>query len=176
MNKNHLSILTAIFLALPFESVMHAAIIRNVTITNVYSEFVSGTDLRTATNLLNGSGLFGDHHTVSPQGCMWLTSTPTPPAGDFTNAFVTFDLGSLHTLDRMKVWNYNEAGNLTRRGIQRADILTAGEDFVFTTAFSNVFFERAPGVFTNFGQTISLGGLQARYVRFNVITNQDSTA
>ncbi len=174
--RNPILLFAAFLFACQFNPPAHAAIIRNVTITNVYSEFVSGTDQRRATNTLNGSGLFGDFHTVSPQGCMWLTSTPTPPAGDFTNAFVTFDLGSVHALDRMKVWNYNEAGALTRRGIQRADILTAGEDFVFTTNFSNVFFERAPGIFTNFGQTINLGNIPARYVRFNVITNQDSTA
>jgi hypothetical protein len=71
----------------------------------------------------------------------------------------------------MKVWNYNEAGTVSQRGIQRADILTAGADQVFATNFPNVFFNRAPGAFTNFAQTISLGGVQARYVRINVLTN-----
>jgi hypothetical protein len=119
--------------------------------------------------------LFGDVHTAAHSGSMWLTSTPTPPAGDFTNAFVTFDLGAVRTLDRMKVWNYNEAVSgvnvLTRRGVQTANISVAGEDLVFTTNIFNQSFVRAPGIFTNFGQTISMGGVAARYVRINVLTN-----
>ena len=159
----------ALILAIPSAFVSHGAVIPGVTIQSVSSEFVSGTDQRRATNLVNGSGLFGDAHTTVAQGAMWLTSPTTTNA--FTNAFVTFDLGSVHTLDQMKVWNYNEAGTLTQRGIQLADLLTAGEDLVFTTNFPGVLFNRAPGAFTNFAQTINLGGIPARYVRLNVLTN-----
>src|SRR6266511_2690830 len=60
--RNPILLFAAFLFALQFNPPSQAAIIRNVSVTNVYSEFVSGTDLRTATNLLNGSGLFGDHH------------------------------------------------------------------------------------------------------------------
>jgi len=152
-----------------FEIALRGAVIPGVTVVDVSSEFVTGTDQRRATNLVNGGGLFGDAHTTVPQGAMWLTSPTTE--GEFTNAYVTFDLGALRTLNQMKVWNYNEGGTSTQRGIQRADILTADSDQVFTNNFPNVFFNRAPGTFTNFAQTISLGGVRARYVRINVLTN-----
>jgi hypothetical protein len=95
----------------------------------------------------------------------------TPPAQDFTNAFVTFDLGSVRTLDRMRVWNYNESTTLNVRGIQLADIFTSTDGVNFTTNFPNTLFNKAPGTYSSFAQTISLGGVSARYVGFKVITN-----
>src|SRR5687767_1612050 len=83
-----------------------AAAVRGVTILTNSTEFVSGTDQRRATNLVSSVGLFGDHHTATPQGNMWLSSPTT--AGAYSNQFVTFDLGSLRTLSQIKVWNYNE--------------------------------------------------------------------
>lgn len=152
-----------------FCSELRAAAIRGVTIQAVSSEFASGADQRRATNLVTGVGLFGDVHTTTAAGSMWATS-PTN-AGSVSLAAVTFNLGSVHTLNRMKVWNYNEAGANTQRGIKLANISVAGEDLVFTTHLANVTFTRAPGTFTNASQTIDLGGIQARYVRINVLTN-----
>ena len=149
---------------------LHAAAIQNVAITAVSSELVSGADQRRATNLLGRVGLFGDFHATSPQGCMWRTVPTT--TGAYTNAFVTFDLGSVHPLSAMKVWNYNEANTAgTQRGIQSANISTAGDDQVFTMNLTNVLFTRAPGVFSNFSQTINFSNAPVRYVRINVLTN-----
>ncbi|HYJ15089.1 MAG TPA: hypothetical protein VE170_06335, partial [Candidatus Limnocylindria bacterium] len=150
-----------------------AAVITNVTISAVSSEFVSGIDQRRATNIVNGVGLFGDVHTRIPQGAMWLTLPDT--AGAAAQAFVEFDLGATHTLNQMKVWNYNEgpsgANILTRRGVQTADIQIAGDDKQFTTTKAAQTFRRATGAFTNFFDVIDMGGVQARYVRINVLTN-----
>ena len=99
-------------------------------INSVSSEFLSGNDQRRATNLVNGCGLFGEWHTAIAAGSMWLTS-PTTPGSVVSQASVTFDLGAVHTVNRMKVWNYNEAQSgvnvLTRRGIKTCDILVAGK-------------------------------------------------
>ncbi len=166
------SCLFAFLAALMFVTTSHAAAIRDVTVLSVYSEFSNANDLRHATNLVNGNGLFGDIHVVNPQRTMWLTGpVANPPAGDFTNAFVTFDLGAVRTLDQMRVWNYNEAGAITRRGIQRADIYTSIDGVTFTTNFPNTFFNRASGTFSNFSQTIGLGGTSARFIGFKVLTN-----
>src|SRR5437667_2691038 len=145
MNMRNPILLFAAFLcACQFSPPAQAAMIRNVTVANVYSEFINGTDLRTATNLLNGSGLFGNFHTLSPQGSMWLTGPVTaPPDGDYTNAFVTFDLGAIHILDQMQVWNYNQANPNAGRGIQRADIFTSTDGVNFTTNLPNFLFNRA---------------------------------
>ncbi len=148
----------------------HAAFVQGVTIKAFSSEFTSaGRDHRRVTNLVSNIGLFGDVHTTDPIQNMWLSFSAT--AGNFTNEFVTFDLGSAHTVNRMKVWNYNESGVNSQRGIQKADISVAGEDLIFTTNFPNVTFTRAPGLFTNFFQLIDFGGVSARYVRINVLTN-----
>src|SRR5437879_844935 len=132
MTIKHLLLLPA---ALLVAGNLYGAAISGVTINAVSSEFVSAADQRRATNLVSGVGLFGDIHTPTAAGSMWLTS-PTA-AGSLTLATVTFDLGSVHTINRMRVWNYNElqsgANVLTRRGIKTADISVAGEDLVFTT-------------------------------------------
>ncbi|HVV01645.1 MAG TPA: Ig-like domain-containing protein, partial [Verrucomicrobiae bacterium] len=151
-----------------------AGVIQGVTISDVSSEYVSGGDTRRATNLVNGVGLFGESHTAIAAGSMWLTLSGSAGTQVGTN-YVTFDLGSVHNLNRMKVWNYNEqksgANILTRRGVKSADILTAGDDLVFSTAIANQSFTRAAGLFTNLYDTIDLGGVSARYVRINIHTN-----
>lgn len=165
------SIYTVLLCAVSFTS-LQAAAIRGVTVTAVSSQFTNGADQRRGTNIVNGGGLFGEVHTTVPQGTMWLTSLTTTNA--FTNAFITFDLGSLRTLNQMKVWNYNERSGatlLTQRGIQQAHISTAGENGIFTTNFPNTSFTRAPGTFDAFPQSINLGGISARYVRINVLTD-----
>ncbi len=152
---------------------LQAGIITNVVISEVSSQFTSGADRRHATNLVNGTGLFGDVHTAIPQGSMWLSSPTT--AGSVEQQFVTFDLGQIHNLSQIRVWNYNEAASganiLTRRGVQFADIAIAGEDFIFTTNKSNQLIRRATGTFTNFFDVIDMAGASARYVRINVRSN-----
>lgn len=172
MNKKHLLAIVLLLLTLPTGRELYAGLVSNVTVVGFSSEYANGTDQRRATNVVNGSGLYGDVHTPYYSGCMWLDLT----AGAYSNAFIILDLGSVRTLEAMRVWNYNElqsgANILTRRGIQRADILTAGEDLVFTTNLSNVLLNQGTGTFTNsFAQVISLGGIQARYVRINALTN-----
>ena len=167
--RNPILLFAALFFAPLLASTSRAGIIRNVTINSVSSEYTNGTDLRTATNTINGCGLFGDSHTVAPQGCTWLTLPTTP--GNYSNSFIVFDLGSVSTVDRMRVWNYNESTTLNARGIQQADIFTSTDGVNFTTNFPNTLFNKAPGTFASFAQTINLGGISARYVGFKVITN-----
>ena len=144
-----------------------AGIVTNILIDSVSSEFGG----RTAARLVDGSGLYGEVHTTFP-GHMWLTAGPASPVNQ---AEVTFDLGSVRSLTHLKVWNYNEttAGrDLPARGVATADLLVAGDDKVFTNVLAAQSFTKAPGsVATNFGQTISLGGLQARYVKIDVLSN-----
>ncbi|MDB6026088.1 MAG: Coagulation factor 5/8 type domain protein [Verrucomicrobiales bacterium] len=155
------------FVLLTFQLTVSAGVIPNVAVASVSSQGAANG----ATNLLNGVGLFGDIHTTTPNGSTWLTSVTT--ANAFTNAFVTFDLGSLHTINKMKVWNYNEPGATTipGRGLQRANVSYSSDNVTFTTNLVNQVFDKAPLVFTNFGQTIDMGGISAQYIRINVLTN-----
>ncbi len=165
---------TPLFLALLFAAFVpdraKAVIVTNVLIDAVSSQLTNGF-ARGAEHLVDGSGLFGDAHTPLADGAMWLNNgTFTTPNDPASSAEVTFDLGAVRTLEQMRVWNYNEAG-ATARGIATADILVAGADRVFTNAIAGQAFTRAPGTLTNFMQTINLGGVRARFVKIDVLTN-----
>jgi hypothetical protein len=83
----------------------------------------------------------------------------------------------------MKIWNYNEyrpdlperLEELLGRGVKEMDILIAGEDGVFTTLLSGYELERAPeaGDTLDFSDTIDFGGIQARYVKLDILSNHN---
>ncbi len=108
---------------------------------------------------------------------MWLNNGSFVEPNDF-DPEITFDLGSVRSIDRMKIWNYNETlegrPELLGRGVSSANILVAGEDQVFTTLISEQDFDVAPGDATiDFGQIVDLMDVQARYVRFEILGNHD---
>lgn len=177
MIKKLLSISAALILS---GTILPAAIIQGVAIQLVSSQYINATsnDQRTANNLVNGSGLFGNNHTYNITGSGWLTSDNTP--GAYTNAYVVFDLGAVHTLSQIKVYNYDEGTpNATgsSNGVQQADILFGTAAGVYDLTNPGVLFTKAPGGtsaapnFTDFSQKINLNGIQARYVRINVSSN-----
>jgi len=139
------------------------------TIHSVSSN-LSGFDRR-APYVLDGHDLFADTHGTNPEGTMWLSQGSFAGAAPDNDPEITFDMGSVVSLKEMRVWNYNEAG-FTGRGIKTADILVAGSDGVFSLLIVNQSFDRAPGSgATPFGQTISLLGTAARYVKLDVLGN-----
>jgi hypothetical protein len=160
-------------------ALLPAAIIPGVTIQSVSSQYSNGSsDQRPATNLVNGSGLFGNNHTYNITGSGWLTADSS--AGAYSNAFVVFDLGAVHNLSQIKVYNYDEGSPLATGnacGVQQADILFGTDLGVYTVTNSGVLFNKAPGGtstapnFKDFSQLINVGGVSARYVRVNVATN-----
>jgi hypothetical protein len=132
------------------------------------SEFV--TDGRLAMNAVNNNGLQGKAHGTSPAAAMWLTD------GVDTAPEFNIDLGAVHTVDQLRVWNYNENANPTcclDRGVKTADIYVAGADGVFgaTPVISGQAFARAPGATEDFSEVISLGGVQARYIKIDITEN-----
>src|SRR5215211_7041954 len=146
-----------------------AAPIAGVGVT-ASSELVGVFD-RAALHMVDGSGLTGTQHGTVPDGSMWLSTGNACCGGAADPApTVTFDLGSLYNVGSMKVWNYNEF-NLTSRGINSADILTAGNDSVFSPLIVGQTFTQAPGTLSDFSQTISLSNVAARYVRLTNMTH-----
>ena len=132
------------------------------------SEFLA--DGRRAMNAVNNNGIQGKAHGTSPAAAMWLTD------GVDTAPEFNVDLGAVHTVDQLRVWNYNENANPTcclDRGVKTADIYVAGADGVFgaTPVISGQSFARAPGVTEDFSQVISLGGVQARYIKIDITEN-----
>ena len=128
---------------------------------------------RDAIHAIDGSGLSDSgSHVISPDGYMWLSEGTL--TGNDIDPFIQFDLGFVQRLDHLKVWNYNEslAGRpeLLDRGIQSADVYVAGNDQVFELAISQQLFSKAPGNdFDDFSQLIDMGGVEARYIRFDNI-------
>jgi hypothetical protein len=146
------------------------------------SSQIGGFD-RGSAYAVDGSGLlYADAHSVAPDGSMWL-SQGTFGAEIDIEPEITFDLGSVKDIDRMKIWNYNEyrpdlpdrLEELLGRGVKETDILIAGEDGVFTTLFQGRELMRAPeeGNTLDFSETIDFGGVKARYVKLDILSNHN---
>ena len=121
---------------------------------------------------IDGSGLNADgSHTVAPDGFMWLSNGTFTTPQDLEPEIV-FDLGAVYSVDTMLVWNYNEAGAFTLRGVGTADILTAGADGVFSSLIANQTFDEAPGTGDiDFHQTIDLAGVKAQFIKLDISSN-----
>jgi hypothetical protein len=136
------------------------------------------SDGRLAVNTVNGAGLFPDGSHSAATNTMWLTSGPSDPS-----PWIQFDLGTVKSIDQMRVWNYNEYRpdlptrvlELLGRGVNRVDIQVAGANGVFSTHLSNfalnVVTTATTG--TDFSQWVDMGGVSARYVRFNIRSNHN---
>ncbi|QNN20857.1 hypothetical protein HED60_00760 [Planctomycetales bacterium ZRK34] len=99
-------------------SILPAAEVIPVGLTDV----TASSQQRPADNTIDDSGLTtngsGDvvHDNVS--GNMWNTS-----GSDV--GYITFDLGSVQTIDFIQIWNFNEGGGWYERGAKTIDIYTA---------------------------------------------------
>lgn len=131
-------------------------------------------DGRLAINTVNGAGLVGNAHVTSPQNTMWLNNGTFATPNDL-NPFITFDLGAIHPVRSMKVWNYNEflpgRPELLARGVSKADVLIGTASDALSTFIPSQQFNLAPGTQTDFSQTIDLGNVTARYVKIEKLTN-----
>jgi hypothetical protein len=141
---------------------------------------------RKADYLVNRSGMFGEIHGIVPEGSMWLSQGTFNSAGELevpdTSPEVTFDMGSVVDLHRMKVYNYNEyneghalEAQLLGRGVASMDVMVAGDDLNFTTLIAGLPVDVAPtaGDTIDIGQIVDLGGTSARYVKFVVLSNHN---
>ena len=146
-----------------------------VTIHSVTSSLGAPFD-RKAEYAVDGSGMVGQTHGVAPDGFMWLSNGTFAQPHD-TEAEIAFDFGEVVVLDRMKVWNYNEEGALTNRGIRLVDVWVAGEDGQFDLLLLDDFeFAQAPGAAgVDFGQWVELLGTEAQYVKFDIVNNWGDT-
>ena len=131
-------------------------------------------DNRLVINAVNGAGLTGDAHGNTPSGTMWLIRGTLTTPNDL-NPQITFDVGTVAPLRWMKVWNYNEdlpgRPELLARGVASADILTGVSTGALSSFRTGQSFNKAPGTVSDFSQLIDLGGVNARFVRLDKLTN-----
>lgn len=152
------------------------------TIFSVSSQLATNFN-RGAQNLVNGSGLTADgFHSITPDGTMWLNAgngccgdaaDPLQPGAE-----VTFDLGSVVKLDRMKIWNYNETlpdrTDLLGRGARIADVSVSDDGSSFSLLLEDLELTMAPGTTdVDFGQIVDLQGTEAQYVKLTLKDNFD---
>ncbi|MCP4453736.1 MAG: hypothetical protein GY809_19930 [Planctomycetes bacterium] len=151
----------------------HAALTNHIPVLSAIASSSLGDSFNRMDALcIDGSGLNPDgSHTIVPDGSMWLNN------GTFTTPHdvepeIVFDFGAVYSVDTMLVWNYNEVGDFTKRGIGTADILIAGADGVFSSLIEDQTFDEAPGAGDlDFRQTIDLAGVKAQFIKLDISAN-----
>ncbi len=127
---------------------------------------------REAIHSANGNGLFGLSHTIQPTGTMYLSNQVADPD-------ITYDLGSIFSLDRLQLWNYNEVlptdpgrdAELLGRGGDEVNILVSDDNINFTQVLNHNFAIAGGDPDVDFSETVSLGGASGRYVKLDVVSN-----
>jgi hypothetical protein len=137
-------------------------------ITGVTATATTDTASRTATNLVNGSGLSGGTHWISPWD-MWLSGGSVPQS-------VVFDLGAVYNVTQLNVWNYNESAPWNNIGAKNVSVtygttvsgLTLGGSTGTVGAITT--FAQATGLANDTGEAFSTS-FNARYVKFDISSN-----
>jgi hypothetical protein len=108
------------------------------------------------------------HVYTAPDTTMWLSTSGDPSPS------VTFDLGAVYTVQRMRVWNYNEWG-FRARGVQGLTVLSSELGSPDTSQGAQTLAEAAgPGVIE--GELITFAApFRARYIEFAIASNYGDT-
>ncbi len=125
---------------------------------------------RDPADIVNGSGLAGGLHNVTP-GNMWL-STGTGFGGVDPDPFVMFDLGDVYNVSGFHVWNYNEVGAFSTRGVNAVSIEYGNTAALGSTLAGISNFAQAPGANGYAGEAFdSFAPFEARFIKFDIDTN-----
>lgn len=135
------------------------------------SELTSSPFTRIDDHLVDGSGLTAGGHGVAPDSSMWL-STASGFGGIDADPFVTFDLGAVYTINNFHVWNYNEAGALSNRGVNAVTVQYGETPALGSTVAGVSNFTQASGAAGYTGENFSgFAPFEARYVKFDIDSN-----
>jgi hypothetical protein len=112
-----------------------------------------------------GSGIFQlSTNRFAGGGAMW--SSGFVYYGGDENAYIEFDLGQNYTVDRFRIWNYNESG-FTFRGFKEVTVQYSQNGTVWQSLSQRFRFAQAPGLETYTGEEYPVTyPFNARYVRF----------
>jgi hypothetical protein len=125
---------------------------------------------RDPADIVNGSGLAGGLHDVNPSN-MWL-SKGSGFGGVDLDPSVTFDFGDVHTISSFNVWNYNEIGAFSKRGVNSVSIEYGATPALGSTVVGITNFAQASGAAGDAGENFSgFSPFEARFVKFDINSN-----
>ena len=126
----------------------------------------SSNEFSTPQKTIDGAGLQGDAHSASPE-TMWFTATVD------LDPWIEYEFDGVKQLDSMKVWNSNGAAESALGwGVKDVEIAYSVDGETWDVLADVTQFSRAPGLATyNAFDTITFGGVPARFVRFNIANN-----
>ena len=110
-------------------------------------------------------------HSATPGGTIWLSDEDTKLA----DQYIAFDLGALHDLKKIRIWNYTEpVRGFMNYGIKDMEISASsdGRTFVSCGRFSLAMAPQTED--RHYHQDLTLDIERARYIRFNVNSNHNS--
>ncbi|MHC4624174.1 MAG: LamG-like jellyroll fold domain-containing protein [Planctomycetota bacterium] len=139
-------------------------------LTSVSATASSSQPQAQVAHLLDNSGLLhadGDRlleHSANAEN-MWMSEKGQ------TSGWVEFDLGQVHKLGTIKVWNFNEKWQ-TDRGVKKADISVWTENAGWKKTLDDFEFEQAEGR-ADYDEpaVLQLNRIEARKVRFDDLVN-----
>lgn len=152
-----------------------------VTVTGASSELTEYG--RAANNTVNGSGLTGlgsagSTHGIGETGLVWTTRGNIFAPADLAPR-VTYDLGAVYRVTRIREWGYNDPtvnlvlGTSARiLGPNQVEVFTSTDNVNYTSA-GTVNFALAPGTEGYAGNEIPVNLPPARYLRLDIRSNHD---
>ncbi len=111
-------------------------------------------------------------HSATPAGPTWLSDGQ----GEIADQYITFDLGRVENLDRLRVWNYIERRRgLMNYGVKDFDLLASSEGAEYRKWGSFTLREADSIEDKHYHQDIEVDIRDARYIRFDVKSNYNTT-
>ena len=147
----------------------NAALIGGVTATTS-TEISACCGDRDPIDMVSKSGLVAGLHDVNP-GNMWL-SEGIGFGGIDQDPWALFDLGDVYKIDRMHVWNYNEVGFFSTRGVNSVSVEYGETAALGSTVAGIINFDQASGAAGDAGQDFNgFAPFVGRYVKFDINSN-----
>lgn len=167
--KTLLAMGAAVCFAVVTSPFTQAALIPIATIGVTSSSEIGGAFTRFDDHLVNGSGLVGGAHGITPDGSMWLSGAAGFGGVD-PDPWVTFDLGAVYTINSFHIWNYNEGvPNLTNRGVKGVSVEYGTTAALGSTVAGVTQFAQADGLATYAGENFNaFPSFNARYVKIDI--------
>lgn len=154
-----------------------------ITPVNVTAQSWYTSDNRAPVTTIDGSGMTPNTPVTTNSTAGIATGSAMWLSNGTRSTWITFDLGAVQTLTGFHLWNYNETGNYSQRGIKTAGLYIgtslptnytsyAESGSAWGTLVTNMTFYQASGAAGNAGRYYSFANtVTTRYVQVYVTAN-----